>query len=40
LGGIAVVAGGTIIAEPQRVREAADAAGLFVTGVPEKVTAK
>ncbi len=34
LGGIAVVAGNTLIAEPQATVEAADAARLFVTGVP------
>jgi DUF1009 family protein len=34
LAGIAVVAGNTIVAEPQAVIEAADAAGLFVTGLP------
>jgi DUF1009 family protein len=33
LAGIAVVAGNTIVAEPQVVIEAADAAGLFVTGM-------
>jgi DUF1009 family protein len=33
LGGIAVAAGETIIAEPQAIVEAADRAGLFVTGV-------
>jgi UDP-2,3-diacylglucosamine hydrolase len=32
LGGVAVVAGGTIVAEPQRVVEVADASGLFVLG--------
>ena len=32
LAGIAVVAGGTIVAEPQRLVEAADANGLFVLG--------
>jgi DUF1009 family protein len=32
LAGIAVVAGGTIVAEPQRLIEAADANGLFVQG--------
>jgi UDP-2,3-diacylglucosamine hydrolase len=35
LAGIAVVAGGTIIAEPQRLVEAADANGLFVLGRAE-----
>jgi DUF1009 family protein len=34
LAGIAIVAGGAIVAEPQRVRELADAAGMFVIGVP------
>ncbi len=34
LAGIAIVAGNTIIAEPQAMIEAADAAGLFVTGLP------
>jgi UDP-2,3-diacylglucosamine hydrolase len=33
LAGIAVVAGSTLIAEPQAMIEQADAAGLFVTGV-------
>jgi len=33
LAGIAIVAGNTIVAEPQAVIEAADAAGLFVTGL-------
>jgi DUF1009 family protein len=33
LAGIAVVAGNTLLAEPQAVIEAADAAGLFVTGL-------
>jgi UDP-2,3-diacylglucosamine hydrolase len=33
LAGIAIVAGNTIIVEPQAVIEAADAAGLFVTGL-------
>jgi DUF1009 family protein len=32
LAGVAVAAGGTIVAEPQRVVEAADATGLFVLG--------
>lgn len=35
LAGIAVVAGSTIIAEPQRVARAADAAKLFVCGIDE-----
>jgi DUF1009 family protein len=34
LAGIAVVAGNTIVVEPQRMIEKADAAGLFVTGLP------
>lgn len=34
LAGIAVVAGNTLIAEPQAVIEAADKAGLFVQGIP------
>jgi DUF1009 family protein len=34
LAGIAIVAGNTVIAEPQTMIEAADAAGLFVTGLP------
>jgi len=34
LAGIAVVAGNTLVVEPQAVIEAADAAGLFVTGLP------
>jgi DUF1009 family protein len=34
LAGIAVVAGNTLVAEPQAVIEAADRAGLFVTGLP------
>src|SRR6202022_641493 len=34
LAGIAVVAGNTIVVEPQAMIEAADAAGLFVTGLP------
>jgi DUF1009 family protein len=32
LAGVAVVAGGTIVAEPQRLVEAADSNGLFVFG--------
>jgi DUF1009 family protein len=35
LAGIAVVAGATIVAEPQRLVEAADRAGLFVVGCPD-----
>ena len=34
LAGIAVAAGNTLVAEPQALVEAADAAGLFVTGLP------
>jgi UDP-2,3-diacylglucosamine hydrolase len=34
LAGIAIVAGNTIVVEPQTVIEAADAASLFVTGLP------
>ena len=34
LAGIAIVAGNTIVVEPQTVIEVADAAGLFVTGLP------
>jgi DUF1009 family protein len=34
LAGIAIVAGHTIVAEPQAMIEAADAAGMFVTGLP------
>jgi UDP-2,3-diacylglucosamine hydrolase len=34
LGGVAVVAGNTIIVEPQAMIETADAAGLFMTGLP------
>ena len=34
LSGIAIVAGNTIVVEPQAMIEAADAAGLFVTGMP------
>jgi DUF1009 family protein len=33
LAGVAIVAGNTIVVEPQTMIEAADAAGLFVTGV-------
>jgi hypothetical protein len=35
LAGIAVIAGATIVAEPQRFIEAADRAGLFVVGRPD-----
>jgi len=34
LAGIAIVAGNTIVAEPQAMIERADRAGLFVTGLP------
>ena len=34
LAGVAIVAGNTIVVESQTMIEAADAAGLFVTGVP------
>jgi UDP-2,3-diacylglucosamine hydrolase len=34
LAGIAIIAGNTIAVEPQAMIEAADAAGLFVTGLP------
>jgi DUF1009 family protein len=34
LAGIAVISGNTVLAEPQETIEAADAAGLFVTGLP------
>jgi DUF1009 family protein len=34
LAGIAVVAGNTLVAEPQAMIAAADAAGLFIAGVP------
>jgi UDP-2,3-diacylglucosamine hydrolase len=33
LAGIAVIAGQTLVAEPQAMVEAADTAGLFVTGL-------
>jgi DUF1009 family protein len=33
LAGIAIIAGNTIVVEPQAMIEAADAAGLFVTGL-------
>ncbi len=35
LAGIAVVAGGTVVAEPDRLAQAADRAHLFVVGVRE-----
>ena len=34
LAGIAVVAGNTVVVEPQTMVEAADAAGLFIHGLP------
>ena len=34
LAGIAVIAGNTLVAEPQTMVEAADKAGLFVVGLP------
>lgn len=34
LAGVAIVSGNTIVAEPQTMIEKADAAGLFVTGLP------
>jgi DUF1009 family protein len=34
LAGIAIVAGNTIVVEPQGMIEAADAAGIFLTGLP------
>jgi DUF1009 family protein len=34
LAGIAVIAGNTLVAEPQAMVEAADKAGLFVLGLP------
>jgi hypothetical protein len=34
LAGVAIVAGNTIVVEPQTMIEMADAAGLFVTGLP------
>ena len=34
LAGIAIVAGNTIVVEPQTMIDAADAAGIFVTGLP------
>jgi DUF1009 family protein len=36
LAGIAVVAGSTIIAEPGEVARAADAANIFVYGIPDR----
>jgi UDP-2,3-diacylglucosamine hydrolase len=39
LAGIAVVAGSTIVAEPERIAAAADRAGLFVIGVPDEAPA-
>jgi DUF1009 family protein len=40
LAGIAVIAGATILAEPQRLIEAADGAGLFVVGCPDPEAAE
>jgi DUF1009 family protein len=37
LAGIAVIAGATIMAEPERLIEVADRAGLFVVGVPAEL---
>jgi DUF1009 family protein len=34
LAGVAIIAGNTIVVEPQAMIEVADAAGLFVTGLP------
>jgi hypothetical protein len=34
LAGVAIVAGNTLVAEPQTMIDAADAAGLFVVGLP------
>jgi DUF1009 family protein len=34
LAGLAVIAGNTVVADPQAMIETADAAGLFVTGLP------
>jgi DUF1009 family protein len=34
LAGLAIVAGHTVVAEPQAMIEAADRAGLFVAGLP------
>jgi hypothetical protein len=34
LAGVAIVAGNTLVAEPQTMIDAADAAGLFVIGLP------
>jgi UDP-2,3-diacylglucosamine hydrolase len=39
LAGVAVIAGGTIVAEPQRVAEQADASGLFVFGYADREAA-
>ena len=38
LAGVAVVAGATIMAEPQRLVDAADRSGLFVVGRPDRET--
>ncbi len=39
LSGIAVVAGETIMAEPDKLAQAADRAGIFVVGVPAEAAA-
>ena len=39
LAGLAVMAGGTIVAEPDRVVRDADRAGLFVVGVRDEASA-
>jgi DUF1009 family protein len=38
LAGVAIVAGGTIVVEPQRIASLSDAAGLFVVGVTPGLT--
>ena len=38
LAGLAVVAGGTIVAEPQALVEKADRAGIFVVGMRQEST--
>ena len=38
LAGVAILAGGAVIAEPQRVAKLADEAGIFVVGVPGKTS--
>ena len=40
LAGIAIVAGNTMVADPQAMIEAADAAGLFVTGLARVMPAR